>query len=251
MKLARDTWLTFQYEAGQLVHNPFNIAITLLQPLTYLLFFTPFLKAVMGVSSYGAAYQIYVPSLFAAMGLFSGLFAGFALLAAMRQGVIARFRVTPLSRVGLLLGRELMYVLLIGFQAVVVTVTALVLGLRVPPANFLLALILLAMMVLVGVSISYALALFVPNENALINLTNGVAQPLSLLAGVLIPLSVAPLWVRDVALWNPFAWGANGMRAIFQGHIGTQVVWEAILILTGLAAVAVVLSSRLFSREIA
>lgn len=251
MKLARDTWLTFQYEAGQLVHNPLNIAITLLQPLTYLLFFTPFLKAVMGVSSYSDAYRIYVPSLFAAMGLFSGLFAGFALLAAMRQGVIARFRVTPLSRVGLLLGRELMYVLLIGFQAVVVTVTALVLGLRVPQANFLLALILLAMMVLLGVSISYALALFVPNENTLINLTNGVAQPLSLLAGVLIPLSVAPLWVRDVALWNPFAWGANGMRAIFQGHIGTQVVWEAILILTGLAAVAVVLSSRLFSREIA
>ena len=29
MKLARDTWLTFQYEAGQLVHNPVNIAITL------------------------------------------------------------------------------------------------------------------------------------------------------------------------------------------------------------------------------
>ena len=251
MKLARDTWLTFQYEAGQLVHNPLNIAITLLQPLTYLLFFTPFLKAVMGVSSYGDAYRIYVPSLFAAMGLFSGLFAGFALLAAMRQGVIARFRVTPLSRVGLLLGRELMYVLLIGFQAIVVTVTALVLGLRVPPANFLLALLLLAMMVLVGVSISYALALFVPNENTLINLTNGVAQPLSLLAGVLIPLTVAPLWVRDVALWNPFAWGANGMRAIFQGQIGTQVVWEAILILTGLAAVAVVLASRLFSREIA
>jgi hypothetical protein len=29
---------------------------------------------------------------------------------------------------------------------------------------------------------------------------HGVAQPLSLLAGVLIPLSVAPLWVRRVAL---------------------------------------------------
>jgi hypothetical protein len=36
MKLARDTWLTFQYETGQLVHNPVNIAVTLMQPLTYL-----------------------------------------------------------------------------------------------------------------------------------------------------------------------------------------------------------------------
>jgi len=128
---------------------------------------------------------------------------------------------------------------------------ALIFGLRVPPANFILALILLAMMVLLGVSISYALAIFVPNETALANLTNGVAQPLSLLAGVLIPLSVAPLWVRDVALWNPFAWAANGMRAIFAGHVGAQVVWEAGAILAGLALIAVVLSSRLFSREIA
>ncbi len=251
MKLARDTWLTLQYEAGQLVHDPVAIAATLLNPVTYLLFFTPFLKAVLHVSTYDGAFQIYVPLLFASMGLFGGLFAGFTLLAAIRQGVIARFRVTPLSRVGLLLGRELVFFLLIGFQAVVITVVAVIFGLRVPPANFLLALIVLAMMLLLGVSISFALAISVPNETLLGNLINGVAQPLALLAGVLIPLSVAPLWVRRVALWNPFAWGANGMRAIFDGHIGAPVVWEASLILAGLAVVAVVLSSRLFTREIA
>jgi ABC-2 type transport system permease protein len=107
------------------------------------------------------------------------------------------------------------------------------------------------MMVLIGVSISFALAIFVPNQTALINLTNGVTEPLALLAGVLIPLSVAPLWVRDVALWNPFAWGANGMLKIFEGQIGAPVVWEACIILAGLATVAVVVSSRLFNREIA
>jgi ABC-2 type transport system permease protein len=251
MKLARDTWLTFQYEAGQLVHNPAGLATTMLQPVTFLLFFTPFLKSVMHASTYGDAFRIYVPLLFCSMGLFGGLFAGFTLLAAIRQGVVARLRVTPLSRVGLLLGRELVFVLLIGYQAVVITVIALILGLRVPPANFVLALIVLAMMVLLGVSISFGLALFVPNETVLANLTNGVAQPLSLLAGVLIPLSVAPLWVRRVALWNPFAWGANSMRALFEGHIGAQVVWQAGIILAGLAAVAVVLSSRVFTREIA
>jgi ABC-2 type transport system permease protein len=251
MKLARDTWLTFQYETEQLIHSPAGIAATLLQPLTYLLFFTPFLKSVMHVSSYGVAFRVYVPLLFCSMGLFGGLFAGFALIAAIREGVITRFRVTPLSRAGLLLGRELVYVALIGFQALVITVVALALGLRVPPANLLLALILLAMTVLLGVSISYVMAISVPDENALNNLTNGVAQPLSLLAGVMIPLSVAPLWVREVALWNPYAWAANGMRTIFLGHVGAQVVWQAGAILAGLALVAVVLSSRLLTRKIA
>ena len=251
MKLARDTWLTFQYETVLLIRNPSNIAITLIQPLTYLALFTPFLKGVMGVSTYGDAYQIYVPSLFAAMGIYSGLYAGFALLAAMHQGVISRCRVTPVSRIGLLLGRELMYVVLIGFQAVVIALAALVLGLRVQPANLLFALVLLSMMVLLGVSISFCLAMLVPNETVLPTVANSIAQPVALLAGVLIPLSVAPLWVRNVALWNPFAWGARGMRAIFQGHVGAQVVWEAGIILAGLAVVAVVAASRLFNREIA
>ena len=113
MKLARDTWLTFGYEGGLLVHSPAAVAASLLSPVTYLFFFTPFLKSVMHAPSYGAAYQIFVPLLFCTQGLFGGLFAGFALLGAIRQGVIARFRVTPLSRVGLLLGRELMLVAMI------------------------------------------------------------------------------------------------------------------------------------------
>jgi ABC-2 type transport system permease protein len=251
MKLARDTWLIFRYETGILVRDPTSIAITLIMPITYLAFFTPFLKAVLHVSGYGNAYRIYVPSLFTAMGLYSGMFAGFALLAALRQGVITRCRVTPVSRVSLLLGRVLMYVLLIGFQAVIVTLWALAFGMRVQPADWLFSLVLLSLMVVLSVSIGYGLALLVPNENLLAPLINGAAQPIGLLAGILIPVAVAPLWVRDVAVWNPFAWAARGMRAILQGDIGTQVVWQASLILAVLAVLAVVFSSRLFSREIA
>jgi ABC-2 type transport system permease protein len=81
--------------------------------------------------------------------------------------------------------------------------------------------------------------------------TNGITAPIGVLAGILIPVSVAPLWVRDVALWNPFAWGANSMRAVFQGHPGAGVVWEAAVILAVLAAVAVAAASRTFTREIA
>lgn len=251
MKLARDTWLIFQYETGLMLKNPVSVAITLIQPITYLFLFTPLLKSAMGVSSYGGAFGVYVPSLFAAMGVFNGMFAGFALLAAIRQGVINRCRVTPLSRVSLLLGRVLQHILLIAFQGVIVVMIAVAFGLRVGFGNFLIALVLLSLIVVMAVSIGYDMALLVPNENSLVTLANSLAQPVSLLAGVLIPLSVAPLWMRNVALWNPFAWGTNAMRAAFQDHIGDAVVWKAGVILTGLAVVTVVLSSRLFSREIA
>jgi ABC-2 type transport system permease protein len=252
VKVARDIWLIFQDETGQLVRHPKYLAFTMVQPICYLAFFTPFLKAVMatdGLSTYGDAYQVYVPGLFVGMGLFGGLASGYGLLAALRQGVIDRCRVTPVSRVGLLLGRQLMHVMYLWWQAIIITVAAVLFGLRVHPADLLLSYLMLGMMVLLSTSISYDIALFVRNEQTLGTLTNSVGQPLSLLAGVLIPLAIAPLWVRDVAQWNPFAWATNGMRALFKGQIGHPVVWQAALIVTAVTTAMVLLSSRIFSRE--
>jgi ABC-2 type transport system permease protein len=251
MKHVRDTWLIFQYEVTLQLRSPVNVAITLIQPITYVLLFTPFLKAVMRVPTYSNAFQIYVPSLFTAMGVFGGMFAGMTLLGAIRQGVVTRSRVTPVSRVSLLLGRMSMHMVLTVIQASIVTAVAVAFGLRVQFGDFLLALALLALTVLLSVSVGYSLALLVPNESSLVTLINSIAQPVTLLAGVLIPLSVAPLWVRNVSDANPFAWGTNAMRAVFQGNIGTAVVWEATLIVTLVTMVAVVLSSRLFNRELA
>ncbi|MFL6162138.1 MAG: ABC transporter permease [Jatrophihabitantaceae bacterium] len=254
MKGLRDTWLIYQQEAGLMVRNPVMVGFSLAQPITYLLLFAPFLKTALanrgGVNSYADAYRIYVPGLFVAMGLFGGLFAGYGLLHALRAGIIERCRVTPISRVGLLLGRALMHVSLIVLQSIVITLAALPLGLRVPPLHLVLAYVMLALMVLLSTSISYDVALLVQDQNSLGALVNTAGQPISLLAGVLIPLALAPLWVRDVALWNPFAWATNGMRALFNGDLGNPVIWQGALIIGALSMASVLWSSRLFGREI-
>jgi ABC-2 type transport system permease protein len=254
VKLLRDTWLIYQQESSLLLRSKTMIAFSLAQPISYLVLFAPFLKTTLtgqGADSYAAAYQIYVPGLLVAMGLFGGLFAGYGLLQAIRAGIIERCRVTPISRIGLLLGRALMHVTLIVLQGVIITIAALPLGLRVQPLHLLTAYLMLAMMALMATSISYDLALMVRDQNTLGMMVQTTSQPISLLAGVLIPLSLAPLWIRDVALGNPFAWATNGIRALFTGHAGDDVVWQGALIITALAAVSVVLSSKLFNRKIA
>ncbi len=253
MKVIRDTWLVMQHEGRLIIRNTPALALSMVQPVAYLVFFTPFLKTVMlhdGVTSYGDAYQIYVPGLFTAMGLFGGLFAGFGFLAMLRQGVIDRYRVTPITRTGLVLGRALTHVTVITFTSVVIVIGAVVLGLRVQIGNLLLAYLLMAMMVLLSVSISYNVALLVRSETSLSTMVNTVAQPVSLLAGILIPVSLAPLWIRDIALWNPFAWAANAMRALFEGHPGNPVVWQGAIIVSALAVVSITLTTRLFSHEV-
>jgi ABC-2 type transport system permease protein len=254
VKILRDTWLIYQQEAALMMRSTTMILFSLAQPITYLVLFAPFLKVVManrGATTYADAYRIYVPGLFVAMGLFGGLFAGYGLLQALREGIIERCRVTPISRVGLLLGRALMHVSLILIQAIVITVAALPFGLRVQPLHLLGAYLVLAMMALLSTSISYDVALLVRDATSLGVVVNTAGQPISLLAGVLIPITLAPLWIQTVSLGNPFAWATDALRALFNGHPGDAVVWQGALIITVLTAASVLWSSRLFNRKIA
>lgn len=253
MKVLRDTWLIFRFEAGLMVRNPGIVVLSLAQPLAFLILFAPFLKAAMatrGVQSYAEAYTIYVPGLFVAMGLFGGLFSGYGLLHSLRAGIIDRCRVTPISRTGVLLGRAFMHVAWLEVQAVVITVAALPFGLRVRLDDLLIAYVLLAFVILLSTTVSYDIALLVRNENSLGVLINTAGQPLSLLAGVLIPLVLAPVWVQTVALGNPFAWATNGLRALFAGHITDPDVWRGAAVMIGACVVSVGWSIRLFNREV-
>ncbi|GAA1827647.1 ABC transporter permease [Luedemannella flava] len=253
MKLARDTWLIFQRQITLMLRSPIWIAFALAQPITYLILFTPFLqKALMPIGEGGTAgaYRVYVPGLLVVTCLFGGLFTGFGLLAEIRAGIVERCRVTPVSRSALLLGRALRDVASLLGQCVIITVLALAFGLRVPLTNVLLAYVLLAVIALMATTLSYDLTLYVRNEGALGNIINTVGQPVALLAGVLLPLALAPVWVQNIAKANPFSWATAGVRALFDGRLGDPAVWQGSLIVTVLAIATVLLSARLFERAV-
>jgi ABC-2 type transport system permease protein len=254
MKLARDTWLIFQRNMLLVVRSPIWIAVGLAQPIVYLVLFAPMLKKALvttgGPDTYAHAYLIYVPGLLVAIACFGGLFAGFGLLAELRAGIVERTRVTPVSRSALLLGRALRDVATMVFQAVVVTLLALPFGLTVPLGDVLLAYLLFSLLTLMATTASYGISLHVRNEAALGPLINTIAQPVMLLAGVLLPLALAPLWLRRVADWNPFYWATDGMRALFAGHFGDHTVWQSLIIVTALTVLAVAWSAREFARSL-
>ncbi|MER5866274.1 ABC transporter permease [Kitasatospora sp. NPDC002040] len=253
MKLARDTWLVFQRQLLLMWRTPIWIAVGVVQPVFYLLLFAPLLKQAlipMGATTYAEAYQIYVPGLLAVLCIFGGLYTGFSLLGELKAGVIERARVTPVSRLALLLGRALREVVALIAQAVIITLLALPFGLRVGPLNLLLAYLLLALLALMTSAISYGIALVLPNDAAMAPVVNTVAQPIALLSGTLLPVALAPMWLQSVAKWNPFYWAVEGMRSLFSDHAGASVVWQGLLVVAVLTTAAVYWSARLFSSRI-
>jgi ABC-2 type transport system permease protein len=97
---------------------------------------------------------------------------------------------------------------------------------------------------------SYAISLKLRDENALAPLLNTISQPLLLTAGILLPLDMAPGWLRRVADWNPFSWAVDGVRALFAGHPGADSVWQAMVVIGALTLVTVVWASRAFAKGV-
>ena len=250
MHLLQDTSLIFNRQLKLLLRNPVWIFVGVFQPVMYLLLFAPLLKPALQVSSNAEAYEIFVPGLLVLLAIFGGLFQGFGLIAELRAGVIERSRVTPVSRLALLLGRSLRDVVSLIAQAVIITLLALVFDLRVFIGNLLLAFLMLALISLMTSALSYGVALMVKSEDALAPLMNTVAQPVLLLSGILLPLTYAPGWLQGIADWNPFSWAVNGTRALFRGDLGSSDVWQGLVIMAVLAVLAVVWAAREFARSV-
>jgi ABC-2 type transport system permease protein len=250
MTFARDTWLIFQRQMQLLLRNPVWVFVGIFQPVMYLLLFAPLLKPALGAATQADAYKIFVPGLLVLLAIFGGLFQGFGLIAELRAGVIERSRVTPISRHALLLGRSLRDVVSLLVQAVIITLLALLFGLTVFIVDLLLAYLLLALIALMTSAVSYGVALLVKSEDALAPLMNTVAQPVLLLSGILLPLTFAPGWLQGVAKWNPFSWAVDGVRALFNGDIGDDKVWQGLGISAILTVAAVAWAARAFARSV-
>jgi ABC-2 type transport system permease protein len=250
VKLFRDTALIFGRSMRLLLRNPVWIFVGVFQPVMYLLLFAPLLKPALQVSSNADAYKIFVPGLLVLLAIFGGLFQGFGLIAELRAGIIERSRVTPVSRLALLLGRSLRDVVSLIAQAVIITLLALLFDLRVFLGNLLLAYLMLALISLMTSAVSYGVALVVKSEDALAPLMNTVAQPVLLLSGILLPLTFAPGWLQGIANWNPFSWAVDGTRALFRGDLGSSDVWQGLVIMAVLAVAAVSWSAREFARSV-
>lgn len=253
MKLLSDIRLLFASNARETLRAPVRIAIGLFQPVCYLVLFAPLLKRISSTPGFpaGGALRVFTPGLLVLMTMFSAAYVGFGLIDDLRSGVIERLRVTPVSRLALLLGRALRDVSFLLAQSLVLLLVAWLLGLRADPAGVAIALLLVVLIGLLMSSCSYAIALAVKDEDALASSLNLGTLPLMLLSGIILPLTLAPLWLRDLAAINPLSHAVDAARSLFDGHITASAVPQGFAIMIVFAVVAVWWAARSFRNAVA
>jgi ABC-2 type transport system permease protein len=253
MKTTRDTWIVFRRYFGRTISNPIYMGVSLVQPVVYLVLFAPLLRSVASLPGFpkGGAYNVFVPGLLVQLGLFSVTSGGWGLIAELKAGIVERMRVTPVSRLALLLGRTLRDIAVLVVQAAVIVLVAVPFGLTLHLPGILLAFALVALVALLMASVSYAVALLIRDENTFGAIVFSATLPLLLLSGVLLPMSLAPDWLRAVADLNPLAYAVDAQRALFADQVWSATVARGFAILGVLSIASVGAAARVFGRAVA
>jgi len=253
MRATRDTWLIYQRSLTLSLRNPVWVIMGILQPVLYLLLFGPLLTNIAQMPGFppGGAFNVFVPGILVMTALFGAAFVGFGLCDEMREGVVERMLVTPTSRVAMLMGRSLRDVTLLLAQALILVGLAIPFGLEINLGGMAVAFAMLALIGLMMSPVSYVLALVLKSEDSLAPVVNGMALPLLLLSGVMLPMSLAPDWLQTVAKFNPLYHAVAAIRALFNANYGDGEIVVGLVVLVVLAVATIALGARTFSRAAA
>jgi ABC-2 type transport system permease protein len=236
MKTFRDIGLLFQRQLVQLLRNPVWLVVGFSTPILYLALFTPLLKSVAHLSG-GTVLALFLPGILSLLAFSSGVSAGFSTIFELQGGVIERFRVTPASRFAILTGPILAsMVMMFVFDAVVVAVGA-GFGFPLHWGGLAVLAVLLGLLMIVTSAFSIATALITREINGFAAVINGINLPILLLAGVLLPISIGPQWMRVLAHFNPLYYLVVASRVLASGTLTGTAVWEGAAVLIPLCAV--------------
>ncbi|SED18713.1 ABC transporter permease [Streptomyces sp. PAN_FS17] len=243
--LLHDTALIYGRYLRQSLRSRFALLFGVLMPLLYLLFFGPLLTD-LPLGGQGSSWQVLVPGLLLQLGLFGASFAGFSIIIEKGQGVVERMRVTPVSRLALLLGRVLRDATVFVFQAVLLVLAALAMGLRAPLPGVLIGFAFVALLTVSLASLSYALALKVRTPQEFGPAINAMTMPMMLLSGLMLPMTLGPRWLDVLSHFIPFRYLVDAVRDAYVGSYATAHMLYGVLVAVAFAALAVTVGTRVF-----
>ena len=230
------------------MRSPVWLIMGLMQPVLYLVLYMPLLKnmgnAAMPTSE---VVRIFVPGMLVIMAM-GMLFAGFSFIDEIRQGLIARWLVTPTTRVGIIMSLVCSQIIILFLQSSLLLIIALFLGLRVPLIGILLTVVLI---ILIGITMScfsYAISISVKDEGVLASITQTFFLPLMLLSGIMLPISFAPNWIQVMAKFNPFYYAVEASRSLFAGNYADMIILKGFAIVIPFTLFSVYLAVRSLNR---
>ena len=230
--------------------QPWFVAVTLVQPLIWLLLFGELFKSVGDLPGFGdESYIAYLaPGIVVMSALFSSGWSGMATIEEINRGVTDRLLVSPVRRSALIAGRVVQSAVVIVVQSVVMVGIALAVGASFP-GGVLGVIVLILLAALLGsalAALSNALALVTRQEESLIGAVTFLVLPLTFLSTALVNTDLMPGWMRTVADLNPVDWAIEAGRSAVAASPDWGLVAGNVALLTALLVACGALATTAF-----
>jgi ABC-2 type transport system permease protein len=228
--------------------QPAFAAMTLIQPIIWLLLFGQLFRPVVeipGFAEAGVSYlEFLTPGVVIMTALFSSGWAGTVYIEDMNRGVMDRLLASPVRRGAMMIGTLAYQALTTVVQTLVIVGIALLSGARFPGGlvGVLVTLLAASLISVIVASLSNALALLLRQQEALIGISQFIVLPLQFLSSAIMNTRLSPDWVQTVAWYNP----VDSSREALSATPDWGAVWPRLALLVALAATMAWLGTRAF-----
>lgn len=190
---------------------------SLIQPLLWLFIFGSLFNYFATLPGFPApSYMDYfVPGVLIMTVLFGSSWAGVSLLREISAGTIDKMLVSPASRSSIVLSRVLHSAVQVVVQAMIVLVTAWIMGASTNynPIYIILAMLVILLLGIAFASLSNGLAIMLQREEPLVIMGNLMTLPLMFFSTAMVPEKFMPDWIHTIAIVNPIEYAVSAVRA--------------------------------------
>lgn len=251
MTILAETGLFWKRKTRENLRQPVWIFSNLMTPLLYILLFAPLLKGLTNPPlTTAGVLDSFVPGILTLLAFTSGMGSGWTIIWEAQSGVIERLRVTPASRFSILMGSVLADIVNFLVPSLLVIVISALFGFAVHPAGLLVLLLLLCLLTAVVSAWSSSLGLILKQIGSLAAVVTSLQLPLTLLSGVLLPISLGPLWLQIIAHVNPMYYTVEASRKLAEGLIASPETLVAFCVVVPLTVLTLLWATGVYRKTV-
>jgi ABC-2 type transport system permease protein len=228
MKTLGDTTHMAARHLKALWRQPWWIAVSLLQPVIWLLIFAGLFQTVADIPGFESEnyVQFVAPGIVVMTAFFGACFIGMPLIDDIDRGVLDRFLASPVRRPALIAGRLASASTMTSIQSLIIIGLALVAGASFANGVFgIVMLIVVSVLVAGGFGcLSIGLALLVRREETMVATAQFLLLPLSFMSTTFMQKNLMPDWIQTASSFNPLNWGVEAGREV----VSASPDWAAV-----------------------
>jgi ABC-2 type transport system permease protein len=240
------SWVVTEIEIRKLRHDPFELVTRATQPALWLTIFGEVLSHLRAIPTGNVSYLTFMtPGILAQSLTFTSILYGIGTIWERDAGILQKFLVMPVPRASFITGKGLGAGVRALYQAVVIFVLALLLGVQLKwSIGGIIGALLTVLMAASFFSIlSMLIAITMKTRERFMGIGQTITMPLFFASNAIYPLAIMPAWLRVVAQVNPLSYVVDLLRGyLVNGNVPNALLdWTvllvAVVIVQGIASV--------------